>query len=254
MRRRRFAGEQAVSLQGFSSDTLAAAQEALKQAQTGLKPDSGERLGPGTQQERDEGAAARALATPAPQTPTTTTPATSLNLSSTDISRLRSALGIDELMSALRMGGAGFGPVGDTSQFEMPQFEMPQFEMPEFEFPDFSSMFPQQQYGAPGQEPAVSEPKKAAKPKGTVVKVGSKSFNLSKAGGAGLGTSDIKAMKQKGWTAPQIKRAAAQAPKVTQAAQRTISAAKAKAPAQARTIATQAKKTVAAKRSAPKRK
>lgn len=241
MRRQRFAGEKLVSLQNFSSDTLAAATEALKQAQAGIKPDSGERLGPGTQQERDEGAAAQALA---PKTPTTTTPATTQGLNTADIARLRSALGIDEVLSALRSGGAGFGPVGDTTQFEMPQFEMPQFEMPQFEMPDFSSMFPEKQYGAPEQQPAVTPPPAKTKKK-SIVRVGSKTFNLAKAGNAGLGTADIKAMKQRGWSTSQIKKAASQAPRVTAAATKVLSRAKASAPRRAASITSRSRSAVA---------
>jgi hypothetical protein len=239
MRRQRFAGEQLLALQGVSSDTLAAATEALKQAQAGLKPELGGRLGPGSQQERDEGAAARAAA--APVTPTTTTPATAQGLNPTDITRLRSALGIDELLSALRMGGAGFGPVGDTSQFEIPQFEMPEFELP-----DFSSMFPQQQYGAPGQQPIpeAEKPPVSAKRK-SIVKVGSKTYNLANKGGPGLGTADIKAMQQRGWTMGQIKKAAAQAPRVASSAQRMINSAKGKATSTARKVTATAKKAIA---------
>lgn len=245
MRRRRFAGEEIGSLQGFSSDTLAAATEALKQAQAGLKSDTGDRLGPGTQKERDE-AAAQVAATPSATATTTAAPATLGNLNAADVSRLRSALGIDELTTALRMGAAGLGGLGDLPQFEMPKFEMPKFEMPKFELPDISSMFPTKQTGAPNQTTTVETPQPTTA--NTQVQVGGKTFNLAKVGGAGLGGKDIKAMQNKGWTMGQIRQAATQAPRVSAGAQKVLNAPKATAKTQAKTITAKANKAVSKKK------
>jgi hypothetical protein len=245
MRRRRFAGEQLGSLQGFSSDTLAAATEALKQAQAGLKSDTGDRLGPGTQKERDE-AAAQAAATPSKTTTTTAAPATLGNLSAADVSRLRSALGIDELTTALRMGAAGLGGSESLPQFEMPKFEMPKFEMPKFELPDISSMFPTQQTGAPANTATVETPQPTTA--STRVQVGGRTFNLAKVGGAGLGVGDVRAMQNRGWTTGQIRKAATQAPRVSSGAQKILSAPKATAKTQARTITSNVNKAVSKKK------
>lgn len=224
MRRRRFAGEQMGSLQGFSSDTLAAATEALKQAQTSLKSDTGDRLGPGTQAERDEAVAQKPAA---PATPTATAaPAAMGNLSASDITRLRSVLGIDELTTALRLGGEA---MASMPKFEMPQFEMPEFKMPELKLPDFSSMFPQKQTQT--TDTTTTSTTAVTPTISSKVKVGSKTYDLSKVGGAGLGGGDIKAMQNRGWTTGQIRQAAAQAPRVSAGAQKTLGVAKTQAKA-----------------------
>jgi hypothetical protein len=225
MRRQRFAGEQLEALKQIPSDVLAAATEALKQAQTDLKPDSGGRLGPGSQQERDEGAAARARAAAAvpaavPTVPTAPTAAKVPNLG--------------DLFASLGSGGG----------FEMPQFEMPAFEMPSFEMPDFESMFPQQQYGAPGQQP-IEEPKKVpSTKKKSIVRVGNKSYNLARKGGPGMNVADIKAMKDSGWTNTQIRKAATQAPRVAAPAQRMINSAKAGAANKAKQVTAKTSKVI----------
>jgi hypothetical protein len=176
----------------------------------------------------------------------TAAPTTLGNLNAADVSRLRSALGIDELTTALRMGAAGLGGLGDLPQFEMPKFEMPKFEMPKFELPDISSMFPTKQTGAPGQTTTVETPQPTTA--STKVQVGGKTFDLARVGGAGLGGGDIKAMQNKGWTMGQIRQAATQAPRVSAGAQKVLNAPKAAAKTQARTITAKANKAVSKKK------
>jgi hypothetical protein len=137
-----------------------------------------------------------------------------------DIAKLRSALGIDDLMSSLKTAGAQT----ETPEFKMPEFEMPQFEAPDWQsmMPDFESLIkqymPQQSTEGTGEgsttgeqttgtQPAAATPR----PAGTKVNVGGKTYNLSRAGGAGLGGQDIKNMQRLGFTKSQISKAATQA-------------------------------------------
>lgn len=252
--RRRFAGQVLSEQMAVPADTLAAATEALKQAQTALKSSRGGRLGAGTQEERDEGAKAVPALPTASATPVTTTQ----QAPATNIAGLRSALGIDKLMSAL--GSAQqFGSQTEAPQFEMPQFEMPQFEMPQFETPQFEMP----QFEMPDLEnlinrylPESSEDQPKPQ-RGTTLTVGNKSYNLSKKGGAGLGGSDIRYLQNQGWTASQIKNLSkqtlAEGQKVSPGAQKLIDRLKPKRSATqtARTITTGARRVVSRTASAP---
>jgi hypothetical protein len=138
---------------------------------------------------------------------------------------LRKALGIDDLMTSLR--GMGTGEATEMPQFEMPEFEMPQFEMPDFEgmFADaFARYAPQQNT----QTTSTTQPTAAAvsTPKTNKINVGSKSYDLAKTGGMGLGSQDIKLLQKKGWSKSEIKQVAKQAPKVSAGAQKLLNAAK----------------------------
>lgn len=210
--RRRFAGQAIEGSGASAADTLATVTEALKIA---LKGSRGGRLGAGTQEERAEGALAVPAATAGQATAAAPTAAT--GFSTTDITKLRSALGIDELMSSLKTA---------ATQTETPEFKMPEFEMPKFEQPDWSSMMPDfesliQQY-LPKQETgetgtpttgtsATTVTQTPQKTAGKKITVGGKTYDLSRAGGAGLGGQDIRQMQQKGFTKSQILKAAEQA-------------------------------------------
>ena len=258
--RRRFAGEGISSATAVPADTLAAATEALKAAQTGLKSSRGGRLGQGTQLEREEATISKAAGSEKVASP----PAAAVSTGGADISSLRKALGIDDLLTSLR--GMGAAQTAEMPQFEMPEFEMPDFEMPEFEMPDFESMFADafSRY-APQQSDDTGEYTQTnvttqAKPKATKVTAGGKSYNLAKTGGSGLGSRDIKALQQKGWTTSEIKKAATQAPRISAGAQKFLgttkkSADKAKTPsAKAQTTAKTltSKARVAVAQAAPK--
>ncbi len=212
--RRRFAGQAIEGSGANPSDTLATVTEALKIA---LKSSRGGRLGAGTEEERVEGASAvPAIAT---GQPAVASPAAAA-APAMDIAKLRSALGIDELMSSLKTAG---------TQTETPEFKMPEFEMPQFEAPDWQSMMPDfesliKQYmpqptaqntegSTPtGQQTATAEAVGTTnKPTGIKVKVGGKIYDLSRAGGAGLGVQDIRNMQNRGFTNTQISKAASQA-------------------------------------------
>jgi hypothetical protein len=205
--RRRFAGQALGEGAALPADTLAAATEALKQAQASLKGSRGGRLGGGTQTERDEGA----KAVPALPTASTTPVTTTQQAPATDIAGLRSALGIDQLMSAL--GNAGmYGSQMEMPKFEMPQFEMPEFETPQFEMPDWENLLsqymPQQAAEGTAEDTvnaAVSGPAQPRPKKGATLNVGGKNYNLGTKGGAALGGDDIRYLQKQGWTASQIK-------------------------------------------------
>jgi hypothetical protein len=212
--RRRFAGQAIEGSGANPSDTLATVTEALKIA---LKSSRGGRLGAGTEEERVEGASAvPAIAT---GQPTVASPAAAA-APAMDIAKLRSALGIDELMSSLKTAGTQT----ETPEFKMPEFEMPQFEAPDWQsmMPDFESLIkqymPQQntestsENTTAGDQTTGTQPVAASqKPVGTKVNVGGKTYNLSRAGGVGLGGQDIKNMQKLGFTKSQISKAAAQA-------------------------------------------
>jgi len=223
--RRRFAGEGIGSAAGVPADTLAAATEALKAAQTSLKGSRGARLGQGSQQEREEATTSKAAGSEttlptAAVSPTVATPA-----ATTDISSLRKALGIDELMTSLR-------GIGTSEAADMPKFEMPEFEMPKFELPDFESIFadafsryapPQATSTTSTTQPSATTAASAVTPSTAAkVTVGNKSYNLAKTGGKGLGSQDIKVLQKKGWSTSEIKQAAKQAPKVSTGAQKIL--------------------------------
>lgn len=250
--RRRFAGQAFGDGTALPADTLAAATEALKQAQEGLKGSRGGRLGPGSQAERDEGAKA-VSALPTMASPTAAAAATpQLNISS-----LRSALGIDQLLAGLQ--GVGMG-----SQMEMPQFEMPQFEMPQFEMPDWESLL--SSYKAQPETPAeIEQTPQGTKKAATRIKVGNKKYNLSKKGGSELERADIKYLQNKGWTAGQLQKLASKVPsagrKVLPGAQKMISALRpksstsgTKAAGVAKSMSTGAKKAIAKATSKSKKK
>jgi hypothetical protein len=194
----------------------------LKAAQTSFKGSRGGRLGQGSQVEREEATISKA----AGSEKVTATPAAAVPTGGTDVSSLRKALGIEDLLTSLRgMGGA---PTAEQPQFEMPEFEMPAFDIPKFEMPDFESMFADafsryapQQSGDTGVA-AQTSVTTGAKPKTTKVSVGGKSYNLAKTGGSGLGSQDIKQLQQKGWSQSEIKKAAAQAPRVSAGAQKLL--------------------------------
>jgi len=219
------------------ADTLAAATEALKAAQSGLKGSRGGRLGQGSELEREEATKSKAAGSEAALPTAAATPMKAASVGATDISSLRKALGIDDLLTSLR--GIGTGSAEEMPKFEMPEFEMPQFEMPQFEMPNFESMFESafsryappestdttsttsQTAGVPTQPTGASLGSKVSK-----VAVGNKSYNLSKVGGAGLGSGDIKLLTKKGWSKSEIRQAAKQAPSVSAGAQKLLNAGK----------------------------
>ncbi len=195
--RRRFAGQAIEGSGANPSDTLATVTEALKIA---LKSSRGGRLGAGTEEERVEGASAvPAIAT---GQPAVASPAAAA-APAMDIAKLRSALGIDELMSSLKTAG---------TQTETPEFKMPEFEMPQFEAPDWQSMMPDFESLIKQYMPQpTAQNTEGSTPTGTKVKVGGKIYDLSRAGGAGLGAQDIRNMQNRGFTNTQISKAASQA-------------------------------------------
>lgn len=212
--RRRFAGQAIEGSGANAADTLSTVTEALKIA---LKGSRGGRLGAGTQEERTEGALAVPAATAGQTTATSPTVATAPAM---DIGKLRSALGLDELMASLKTAGAA----AETPEFKMPEFEMPQFEAPDWQsmMPDFESMIrqylPKQESeetgkdsGEGGQQPESQPNPLGQKPAGTKINIGGKTYDLSRAGGAGLGGQDIRNMQKKGFTKSQISKAATQA-------------------------------------------
>lgn len=223
--RRRFAGEGISSTTTIPADTLAAATEALKAAQVGLKGRRGSRLGQGSQLEREEATTSKAAGSETVQpTPTAVAPTGAAPAATSDISSLRKALGIDDLLTSLRGAEA-------SEATAMPEFEMPEFEMPKFELPDFESIFsdafskyaPQQSTDTANATQASTAT--AATPKAAnKVTVGNKSYNLSKTGGSGLGSKDIKVLQQKGWSKSEIKQVATQAPRVSAGAQKILKA------------------------------
>lgn len=262
MGRRRFAGDQLSSLQSFSPDVLAAATTALKQ-QSDAKSASGNRLGPGSQQERDE-AAAQAPAVPSAAGVSAPTGAvTPTTLSQSDITSLKSSLGIDKLETALSLGALSLSAFKNTPQTTLPKFEFPKFEMPTFTMPTFSLPENLTASAAKTQtEPATAEATTIAQPQqqipaSTVLQVGSKTYNPAKIGGPGLSGKDIKKLQNKGWTTKEIKQAVAQAPQVSSGVQKLLNASKEKAKDQAKTITAKATKAVAknaAKQSSSKKK
>ena len=208
------------------ADTLTAATEALKAAQLGLKGSRGSRLGQGSQLEREEATTSKAAGseTVAPTT-TAALPTVAKPAATQDIASLRKALGIDDLLTNLR--GMAEGEAKEVPEFEMPEFEMPQFELPDFEgmFANaFAQYAPKQDTSTPGT-PQVSTPTTATT-KANKVTVGNKTYNLSKTGGSGLGSQDIKLLQKKGWSKSEIKQVAKQAPKVSTGAQKLLGAAK----------------------------
>jgi len=228
--RRRFAGEGIGSATSVPADTLAAATEALKAAQAGLKGRRGSRLGQGTQEERQEATVSKAAGSESAVTTAAAVPTGAVSSGTQDVSSLRKALGIDDLLTSLR--GAGTREAAEMPQFEMPEFEMPEFEMPQFEMPDFAGMFadafakyaPQQNDETANASQTTAATVKT--PKTNRVSVGSKSYDLAKTGGMGLGSQDIRTLKKKGWSASEIKKVAKQAPSVSAGAQRLLNAAK----------------------------
>jgi hypothetical protein len=258
--RRRFAGQVLGEQAALPADTLAAATEALKQAQASLKGSRGGRLGPGTQEERTEGS----KAVPALPTASTTPVTTTQQAPALDIAGIRSALGIDQLMVASKGAGA-YGAQMEVPQFEMPQFEMPQFEMPQFEMPDWENLLSQYMPKTTedtGTEETVSNVVKPKTKKETTVKVGSKSYDLGTKGGAGLGRNDIRYLQNQGWTASQIRnlsrKAAEGGQRVSTGAQKLIEQLKPKpsgtkktATQKAQVLSTTARKAIASTASAP---
>jgi hypothetical protein len=235
--RRRFAGEGIGSTTTVPADTLAAATEALKAAQSGLKGSRGGRLGQGSELEREEAIKSKAAGSEATLPAVAAAPIKATSAGTTDISSLRKALGIDDLLTSLR--GIGTGSAEEMPEFEMPQFEMPEFEMPKFEMPDFANMFESafsryappesldttsttsQTAGVPSKSTGAPLGSKASK-----VTVGNKSYNLAKMGGAGLGSGDIKLLTKKGWSKSEIRKAAKQAPSVSTGAQKFLNTSK----------------------------
>lgn len=220
--RRRFAGE-VLGGQAAPADTLTAATEALKQTQVSPKGARGGRLGPGSQIEREEGAKAAPILAAAKAAETPKAPAV-------DIAGLRSALGIDQLMSSIR-GLQSLGETSQADQFEFPSFEMPQFEMPAFELPDFekllSAYLPKQETDTTDTTSTTTTTTttgvQTPATKKNVVKIAGQNINLAKFGGAGFSKADIKALEKKGLSTQQIIKAASQsATAPTAAAQKAL--------------------------------